>query len=75
MSYPEIIKRYFYAWTSDGIDDFHTDVEEITAWLKREDLRTEADEEILGELNDKEIEKIAKSIAEMVRAELGTENE
>lgn len=70
-----IAERYFDAWTGDGIDAFHADVDEITAWLKREDIRTEEDEEILGELDNEEIEKIAKIITEMVHAELDAEKQ
>lgn len=67
MKYLErIAEKYFPVWTSDGIDDFHADAHEIKAWLKREDLRTEADE-VLAELTDDEIEKVAAIISEMVR--------
>lgn len=75
MKYLEnLAERYFEPWTSDGIDAFHADVREITAWLKREDLRTEADA-ILDELTDDEIEKIASIISEKVLAAIGEENE
>ena len=63
----KLAERYFDAWTSDGIDAFHSDVQEITAWLKREDLYTSADED-LAELTDDEIAKIAAIISEMVLA-------
>ena len=61
-----IANTYYDIWTADGIDTFHTDADEIAAWLKREDLRTDADTE-LDDLTDDEIEKIADMIAEMVR--------
>lgn len=70
----KLAERYYDAWTSDGVDDFHADVQEITAWLKREDLYTAADAD-LAELTDEEIETIAAIISEMVRDELSTENE
>lgn len=59
-----IANNYYDAWTSDGIDTFHTDAGNIAAWLKREDLRTDADTE-LAELTDDEIEKVASMIADM----------
>lgn len=61
-----ISNAYYDIWTDDGIDTFHADADEIAAWLKREDLRTDADTE-LDDLTDDEIEKIASMIAEMVR--------
>lgn len=61
-----IANTYYDIWTDDGIDTFHADADEIAAWLKREDLRTDADTE-LDDLTDDEIEKIASMIAEMVR--------
>lgn len=61
----KIANVYYDIWTSDGIDDFHADADEIAAWLKREDLRTDADTE-LDDLTDDEIKKIASMIAEMV---------
>lgn len=66
--------RYYDVWTCDGIDAFHADVQEIAAWLKRDDLYTEADAD-LAALADDEIEKVASIIAEKVRAALDTENE
>lgn len=69
MKYLEkLAERYYDAWTSDGIDAFHADVQEITAWLKRKDLYTATDED-LAALTDDEIEKIAAIISEMVRKE------
>lgn len=62
----QIANNYYDVWTSDSIDAFHADADEIAAWLKREDLRTDADTE-LDDLTDNEIEKIAFMIAEMVR--------
>lgn len=61
-----IANTYYDIWTDDGIDAFHADADEIAAWLKREDLRTDADTE-LDDLTDDEFEKIASIIAEMVR--------
>lgn len=61
-----IANTYYDIWTDDGIDTFHADADEIVAWLKREDLRTDADA-ALDDLTDDEIEKIASMIAEMVR--------
>lgn len=61
-----IANIYYDIWTDDGIDAFHADADEIAAWLKREDLRTDADAE-LDDLTDDEIEMIASMIAEMVR--------
>ena len=70
MKYLEkLANKYFEAWTSDGIDDFHADADEIKAWLKREDLYTAADED-LAALTDEEIEKVADIIAEMVEEAL-----
>ena len=60
-----IANTYYDIWTDDGIDDFHVDSDKIAAWLKREDLRTDAD--ALEDLTNDEIEKIASMIAEMVR--------
>lgn len=62
----QIANNYYDIWTDDGIDTLHADAENIAAWLKREDLRTDADAE-LSDLTDDEIEKIASMIAEMVR--------
>lgn len=61
-----IANTYYDIWTADGIDSFHADSEEIAAWLKREDLRTDADT-ALDDLTDDEIEKIASMIADMVK--------
>lgn len=61
----QIANNYYDLWTDDGIDAFHADADEIAAWLKREDLRTNADTD-LADLTDKEIEKIASMIADMV---------
>ena len=67
MKYLEkIAERYFDTWTNDGIDDFHADVQEITAWLKRTDLYAEADAD-LADLTDEEIDKVAGMISEMVK--------
>ena len=75
MKYLEnLAKRYYDAWTSDGIDAFHADADEIKAWLKREDLYTAADED-LAALTDEEIEKVADIIAEEVLAALDAEDE
>jgi hypothetical protein len=74
MYLKKLADRYFLAWTSDGIDDFHADANEISAWLKREDLRTREDVD-LKDLTDDEIEKLAVMIAEMVanaKAEMKT---
>lgn len=60
-----IANTYYDIWTDDGIDTFHADADEISAWLKRKDLRTDADTE-LDDLTDDEIKKIASMIAEMV---------
>lgn len=65
----KIAERLYEAWTSDGIDDFHADVQEITAWIKRKDLYTDADTD-LTDLTDAEIEKIAGIIAEKVKDEI-----
>ena len=62
----KIANNYYDIWTEDGIDTFHADAHEIEEWLKREDLRTEADAE-LADLTDDEIAKIASIIAEMVK--------
>ena len=64
-----IANTYYDIWTDDGIDTFHADVDEITAWLKREDLYTSADAEI-ADLTDDEIEQIAGIISEKVREDL-----
>lgn len=70
MKYLErIAKQYFPIWTDDGVDAFHADVHEIEAWLKREDLRTEADA-ALDELTDDEIDKVASMIADMVKEKM-----
>lgn len=61
-----IAHTYYDIWTSDGIDAFHADTDEITAWLNREDLRTDADT-TLADLTDDEIKKIASMIADMVK--------
>jgi len=61
----KIANNYYDIWTEDGIDTFHADADNIAAWLKREDLRTEADTE-LADLTDDEIAKIASMIADMV---------
>ena len=60
-----IANNYYDIWTEDGIDAFHADADEIAAWLKREDLRTDADT-ALADLTDDEIETVAGMIAEMV---------
>lgn len=62
----KIANNYYDIWTEDGIDAFHADADEIAIWLKREDLRTEADAE-LADLTDDEIAKIASMIADMVK--------
>lgn len=69
-----IANTYYDIWTDDGIDTFHADADKIAAWLKREDLRTDADTE-LNDLTDDEIEKIADMIAEMVRDALEADTE
>ncbi len=75
MNYLErIAKKYFPVWTSDGIDDFHADVNEIAAWLKRTDLYTAADAELV-DLTDDEIENIAAIISKKVKDERGAEDE
>lgn len=70
----KIANNYYDAWTSDGIDSFHADADNIAAWLKREDLRTDADTE-LDDLTDDEIEKIASMIADMVKDAMTKEDE
>lgn len=74
MYLKKLADRYFLAWTSDGIDDFHTDAHEIAAWLKREDLRTREDAD-LEDLTDEEINAVADMIAEMVRDAMAEEEE
>lgn len=64
-----IASAYYDIWTSDGIDSFHADPENIAAWLKREDLRTDADAAI-EDLTDDEIETIADMIAEKAEEDL-----
>ena len=59
-----LANTYYDIWTEDGIDAFHADADEIAAWLKREDLRTDADAE-LDDLTDDEIDKVASMIADM----------
>lgn len=61
----ELANIYYDIWTDDGIDAFHADAHEIEEWLKREDLRTDADT-ALADLTDDEIKKIASMIAGMV---------
>lgn len=61
----ELANIYYDIWTDDGIDAFHADAHEIEEWLKREDLRTDADT-ALADLTDYEIKKIASMIAGMV---------
>ena len=60
----QIANNYYDVWTSDSIDAFHADADGIAAWLKREDLRTDADAE-LADLTDDEIKKVASMIADM----------
>lgn len=62
----KIANNYYDIWTEDGIDAFHADADEIAVWLKREDLRTDADAE-LADLTNDEIAKIASMIADMVK--------
>lgn len=69
-----ISNTYYDIWTDDGIDDFHADADEIAAWLKREDLRTDADT-ALADLTDDEIDKIASMIADMVKNAMAEEDE
>jgi hypothetical protein len=69
-----IANNYYDIWTEDGIDTFHADADEIAAWLKREDLRTDADAE-LSDLTDDEIERIASMIADMVKDAMTEEAE
>jgi hypothetical protein len=69
-----IANTYYDIWTEDGIDTFHADADEIAAWLKREDLRTDADAE-LSDLTDDEIERIASMIADMVKDAMTEEAE
>lgn len=64
-----IANTYYDIWTDDGIDTFHADSDEIAAWLKREDLRTDADDD-LSDLTDEEIGRVADMIADMVREDL-----
>ena len=61
----ELANIYYDIWTDDGIDAFHADAYEIEEWLKREDLRTDADT-ALADLTDDEIKKIESMIAGMV---------
>ena len=68
MTYLQLTKladTYYDVWTSDGIDAFHADPNEVAAWLKRKDLRTESDA-ALDDLTDDEIERIAVIIADKV---------
>lgn len=68
MTYLQLTKladTYFDVWTSDGIDTFHADPNEVAEWLKRTDLRTESDA-ALDDLTDDEIERIATMIADKV---------
>lgn len=69
-----IANKYYDIWTEDGIDAFHADADEIAAWLKREDLRTDADTE-LDDLTVDEIERIASMIADMVKDAMTEEGE
>lgn len=72
MTYLHLTKladTYFDVWTSDGIDAFHADSNEVAAWLKRTDLRTESDA-ALDDLADDEIERIADMIADKVKENL-----
>lgn len=77
MTYLQLTKlanTYYDIWTSDGIDTFHADRDEISAWLKREDLRTESDT-ALADLTDEEIDRIADMISHMVKENPKTANE
>lgn len=69
-----IANIYYDIWTDDGIDAFHADENEIAAWLKNEDLRTEADS-ALEDLTDEEIEKVASMIADIVADKLKNESD
>lgn len=67
-SYIQLTKladTYYDFWTSDGIDSFHADPENVSAWLKNDDIRTDADDS-LDDLTDDEIDTIADMIADMV---------
>lgn len=67
-SYIQLTKladTYYDFWTSDGIDSFHADPENVSAWLKNDDIRTDADAS-LDDLTDDEIDTIADMIADMV---------
>ena len=72
MTYIQLTKlanAYYDIWTSDGIDDFHADRDEISAWLNRKDLRTESDT-ALDDLSDDELKRIADMISDKVIAAL-----
>lgn len=72
MTYLQLSKiadTYYDVWTSDGIDAFHADRDEISAWLRRADLRTESDA-VLADLTDVEIGVIADMIADKVEEEM-----
>lgn len=74
MTYLQLTKLadvYCDVWTSDGIDAFHADRNEVAAWLKRTDLRTESDAALDALTND-EIDRVADMIAEKVAENLPT---
>lgn len=77
MTYLQLTKlanTYYDIWTSDGIDTFHADPNEVAAWLKRTDLRTESDA-ALTDMTDEEIDRIADMIADMVKENQKTADE
>lgn len=77
MTYLQLTKladTYYDVWTSDGIDAFHADPNEVAAWLKRTDLRTESDA-ALTDLTNEEIARVADMIAEKVAENLKTADE
>lgn len=65
----KIAKVYYDVWTSDGIDAFHADSNEVSAWLKNKDLRT-ADDSALDDLTEDEIDRVASMIADMVEEKM-----
>ena len=77
MTYLQLTKladAYYDVWTSDGIDAFHANRDEIANWLRRTDLRTESDA-ALTDLTNEEIDRVADMIAEKVAENLKTADE
>lgn len=64
--------RFYNAWTADGLNDDHTDVEACLEWLQDESIRTWKDWQ---DLAGKNLRLLAEDLTTMAKEELEAQDE